>query len=58
MAEQKYVKRIIWVAECKQEGCEFRDIKSHERRGSIQCPNCRVWVPYIEQSSLAPELGQ
>lgn len=55
MAYERYIKRIIFVAKCP---CgEWEDVKTEDPPKEKQCPKCRSWVPYKEQSAIGPEYG-
>lgn len=53
MSHEVLVKRIIYVAEHKD--CEFRDVRVDSPPREIQCPRCRGWVNYEEESWIGQE---
>jgi hypothetical protein len=54
MAYERLIKRTIYVAKCK---CgEWEDVLANNPPRERQCPKCREFVPYTEQSAVGPDL--
>lgn len=54
MTAEAYVKRTIWEAKCD---CgDLHDVRESNPPREKQCP-CGKWVPYVENSVIAPNLG-
>lgn len=51
--KRRYVKRTIWEAVCLK--CEWSQTNLEKAR-EVQCPSCKEWLPFIENSYLGPEL--
>lgn len=52
MSHEHYVKRSLWVAKC--ETCGMNEQRT-ERAKEIFDSTCRKWIPFVEESVLAPE---
>jgi hypothetical protein len=50
------ITRAIWVAKCPT--CDFRIIDALEdkSRREVFCSNCKIWIPYIQDTWRGPEL--
>lgn len=55
MTHQHYIKRTVYVAKCKC-GAE-PDIRENSAPRERMCPSCKEWIPYVEQSAVAPNLN-
>ncbi len=56
MAYKTFVQRTIWTSKCPKCGGDktFTENPPKERF----CNDCRIWIPYKEESYLGPELNQ
>jgi hypothetical protein len=53
MSVETYIKRVLWVAKCPKCGDSVeKDSKPPRERF---CNDCKVWIPYKEQSYIGPE---
>ena len=54
MAFERLIKRTIWEAKCK---CgEWQDAFVENPPRERQCPACKEWVPYVENSVIGPDI--
>lgn len=53
MAYEKYVKRILWVAQCSS--CGDRTERTDNPPRERFCNKCKVWIPFVEESYVGPE---
>lgn len=54
MSYERLIKRTVYIAKC--ECGNWRDVKADDPPRERQCPECRRWVPYVEQSAIGPDL--
>ena len=56
MIVEYHVVRKIWVAECHCNSEEpFRRIESNNAPRETQCPKCKTWLSFHEETASSPE---
>lgn len=53
MAEEKLTKRTVYIAQHPQ--CEFRDVRNDNPPREIQCPVCKEWLEFEEESWIGTD---
>jgi len=54
MAYERLIKRTVWVAKC--EPCEWEVVYADNPPRERQCPKCREWKSFRENSAIGPDL--